>query len=115
MDFPQYGVQPPVPRYLSMPKWNRKAMLCDDPDMGISWDAPDTPTFVANTEARLVNPKYWSHKIGGNIICYDGSFVWMPNFWDYSYPTSPDSYPNYYRGWPCSYYFGGWDQIEKRF
>ncbi len=115
VDFPQYGVQPAVPRYLSMPKWNRKAMLCDDPDMGIRWDPVTTPEFVANTEARLVNPQNWSHKLGGNIICYDGSAVWLPNFWDYSYPTSPDSYPNYYRGWPCSYYFGGWDQIEKRF
>jgi prepilin-type N-terminal cleavage/methylation domain-containing protein len=114
VSFPQYGEQPPVPRYLSLPGWSRRAMLADDPDMGIGWGGAYPGTFALETEARVVNPKQWAHDSGGNIVRHDGSGAWLSNFWDYRYPTSPDSWPNYYRGWPCTYYFGGWDQIDER-
>ena len=114
ISFPQYGVQPPIPRYLTDSDYPGKSMLTDDPDFGISWGGAYPGTFVLETEAKKVNPAYWSHIEGGNIITHDGAGHWLRNFWDYSYPTSPDSYPNYLRGWPCTYYFGGWPQIDLK-
>jgi len=114
ISFPQYGVQPPIPRYLNNPEWPRKSILCDDADMGISWDGTYPGEFAIETEAKIVNRAYWSHLTGGNVISHDGAGRWIPNFWDYTYPTSPDAWPNYWRGWPARYYFGGWDLLDDR-
>lgn len=110
--FEQYGEQPPMPRYFDKPDWPRKTILADDPDMGISWDGAYPGEFAVETEERRVNPRYWSHVTGGNIITHDGAGRWVLNFWDYRYPTSPDAWPNYARGWPSRYYFNGWAQVD---
>jgi len=114
ISFPQYGIQPPMPPYLSKAGYGPKSMLTDDADFGISWGGSYPGTFALETEWKKVNPAYWYHVDGGNIVMHCGAGRFLTNFWDYSYPTSPDSYPNYYRGWPSTYYFDGWTQIDNK-
>ena len=112
ISFPQWGIQPPMPMYLNYLGWGMKSFLADDPDFGISWGGAYPGTFALETEAKVVNAKYWSHEDGGNVITQSGAGQFVANFWNYTYPTSPDAYPNYYRGWPCTYYFDGWALVD---
>jgi len=114
ISFPKYGVQPPLPKYLTMEGWPQRVMLADDADYGIGWGGGYPGTFALETEAKKVNPAHWAHVDGGNVATHDGSVHWIENFWDYTYPTSPDSWPNYYRGWPCTYFFGGWPLLDGK-
>jgi prepilin-type N-terminal cleavage/methylation domain-containing protein len=116
VDFPQYGVQPPLPKYLSMDGWNTKAMFTDDADMGLDWGGSYPGQFAQEVADHIVNPRYWPHSEGGNVARQDGSVLFMLNFFT-GYVTSgisPDGYPNYYLGWPSRYYWSCWTLLDAK-
>jgi len=102
----------PVPRYFAMRGWNDRVMLADDADHGLN----NTNDIWNDVYAKLPNATSWPHRDGGNVARHDASVEWVPNFWNYVpiANTSADTWPNYYRGWPCYYLFGGWSLLDEK-
>lgn len=115
-DFPNCSntVKRPV-RVLNVPTFRYATMLADDASYGTNWGGAYPGTFALETEAWVINPEYWAHQYGGNAVRHDGSGRFRANFKRFTYPTSPDAYPNYYQGWPCQYYwsFPSWTMLDK--
>lgn len=90
-------------------------MLADDASFGTKWGGAYPDVFAVEVEVWKINPSYWSHKKGGNYVRHDGSGSYKGNFRRYSYPTSADGYPNYCKGWPCTYHwaFPSWTMLNN--
>ena len=95
--------------------YNTATILADDASYGTNWGGAYPGTFAIETEAWVINAKYWAHVAGGNAVRHDGSGVWHRNFRRFTYPTSADAWPNYYLGWPCQYYwsFPSWTMLDN--